>query len=94
MIEINGSYWHANPRIYKKDDLINYPGQTITAFEKWQIDILKENFALKNGYRVIAIWDDELKNCTTAENFKDLLLQKITELENNGYAYLSGRNPE
>lgn len=94
MIEVNGSYWHANPRIYKKDDLINYPGYSITAYEKWQKDILKEDYALKNGYRVITIWDDELKNCTTAEQFKQLLFQKLTELENNGYSYLSGRNPE
>lgn len=92
MIEVNGSYWHANPKVYKKDDLINYPGYTITAFEKWQNDILKEDFALKHGYRVIVIWDNELKTCLTAEMFKNLLLQKLSELEINGYSYICGRN--
>lgn len=94
MIEINGSYWHANPQIYKKDDIINYPGYSITAYEKWQNDILKEDYAIKNGYRVIVIWDNELEKCKTTEQFKLLLFQKLTELENNGYSYLSGRNPE
>jgi len=41
IIEVNGDYWHANPKLYLADDLINYPNGTMTAKVIWDRDMKK-----------------------------------------------------
>lgn len=60
-IEINGNYWHANPKIYSPD-WIN-PHKQITAQQIWnndekKYDIIKE----QRGYELLIIWEDEIHN--------------------------------
>lgn len=62
--------------MYNTTDLINYPGRIITAAEKWQEDIDKEDFALTNGYRTIVLRDKEIETINTCEELKQLLLKK------------------
>lgn len=67
IIEYNGDYWHANPRKYKANEIVR-DGKT--ASELWEKDILKKELALKLGYKIFTIWEDEyVKN-------KDLCIKK------------------
>jgi very-short-patch-repair endonuclease len=68
ILEINGDYWHANPRKYLSSDSIKYPNRVITAKDKWEEDKAKTILAEKYGYRVIDIWEDEInKNVSQLE---------------------------
>lgn len=66
IIEINGNYVHANPKIYNSDDIIRLVGNSYTASEKWETDNRKINYLKDNGYKVLVIWENdnirEIKN--------------------------------
>lgn len=61
VIEINGDYVHANPKIFKAGDIIRLPGNSYTAEEKWESDAMKIRNLSEMGYKVIVVWEsDEL----------------------------------
>ena len=60
LLEINGDYWHANPSIYKADDVIRYPGHYKTAKDKWDADNIKKQVAIDNNYNIHYIWESDL----------------------------------
>jgi G:T-mismatch repair DNA endonuclease (very short patch repair protein) len=60
LIEVNGDFWHANPIIYEANDIMNFPGGTQTAKEKWENDISKIKNAEKYGYTVLTIWENDI----------------------------------
>lgn len=63
IIEVNGDFWHANPRIYAPSDVLNYPGKgEKTAREVWMKDLKKAKLALDRGYSVHYIWEDDILN--------------------------------
>lgn len=66
ILEVNGDYVHANPLYYKDNDLIEMPGNSYLAKEKWIDDKNKRDLAEKNGYTLVNIWETEIK--------KDILL--------------------
>jgi very-short-patch-repair endonuclease len=59
IIEINGDYVHANPKIYKSGDRILLRGNTYTAEEKWIKDAKKLDDLKAMGYRVIVVWESD-----------------------------------
>lgn len=59
LIEVNGDFWHANPEIYDKD-WVN-PITKLTAKEKWNLDKEKIQYAESKGFRVITIWEKNIK---------------------------------
>ena len=62
IIEINGDYWHANPNKYLMDDNIIYPGGVIyKASDIWRKDEKKRNIVENHGYKVIYLWESDLK---------------------------------
>lgn len=62
LIEVNGDYWHGNPQIYKDSDIImKNSSAEITVGEKWKKDKVKINHAKSNGYKVLTIWEKDLK---------------------------------
>lgn len=61
LIEINGDFWHANPKKYNDGDLLNFPGGKTVAKDIWNKDKKKKELAKKHGYHVITIWEDEIK---------------------------------
>jgi very-short-patch-repair endonuclease len=61
IIEVNGDYVHANPKLYKQDDVIKLIGNVYTAKEKWEKDTKKIEFLRKRGYNVIVIWETAFK---------------------------------
>lgn len=62
VIEVHGNFWHANPVIYKADDLLPHPEPTglIAASELWKRDQHKKELAEKNGYKYYVIWESDL----------------------------------
>jgi G:T-mismatch repair DNA endonuclease (very short patch repair protein) len=59
-IEINGTYWHADPLKYKAVDILNFPkGQKILASEIWEKDKKKQDYIKKLGFELLIIWEDE-----------------------------------
>ena len=61
VIEINGTYWHCDKRIYH-DGPIND-----TQKEKIKKDEIKYNYLKENGYNLLIIWEKDIK-----ENLKEV----------------------
>ena len=69
VIEVNGSFWHANPKKYKPEDTFPTFYGKMSAKEIWLKDQIKKNHIESFGYIVETIWDDEI----TKENISNLL---------------------
>ena len=82
IIEVNGDYWHANPKIYKCDDLINYPNGSFRAKDIWLRDDIKNSFAESNGYTIVKIWEQEMKSLND-EDLENLLLERIGNVKHS-----------
>lgn len=62
LIEINGDYWHGNPKIYKESDIIlKGSSKELRVGDKWAYDALKKETALKAKYDFITIWESDWK---------------------------------
>lgn len=59
IIEFNGDFWHANPKLFKADEIM--PMLNITAHEKWALDEKKIQLAKLHGYEVLVIWESDYK---------------------------------
>ena len=59
LIEYNGTYWHADPRFYAKNTLIEK--KKMTAFQVWENDRIKLEAAKSQGYEVLVIWEHDFK---------------------------------
>ena len=57
IVEFNGDYWHANPKMYDKDYYIARKEKT--AEEIWKYDNYKKKRAEKEGYKVLVVWESE-----------------------------------
>ena len=59
IIEFYGDYWHANPKIFKSNDVIhhNLKAKKIWNNDKERIKILKEN-----GFKVSIVWQNKYQN--------------------------------
>lgn len=67
IIEVNGDYWHANPKIYKNLDKIKYFYGDRIAEDIWGKDEVKKNIAESHGYIVKYIWENDIKNMSKSE---------------------------
>ncbi|MFW6219542.1 MAG: hypothetical protein ACOC33_01610 [bacterium] len=63
IIEFNGDFWHANPKLYEKNDI--HPITNKKSYEIWQHDKLKYDAAIQNGYDILIIWEYEYKKDKT-----------------------------
>lgn len=59
IIEVNGDYVHANPKIYKSDDIIRLYGSSYTAEEKWDSDYHRLQMLESMGYVCLVIWESD-----------------------------------
>jgi very-short-patch-repair endonuclease len=55
IIEVNGTYWHADSRVYPKDDMIVCNGLTVAQVHAR--DVEKTEHAKKFGYEVLVVWE-------------------------------------
>lgn len=60
LLEINDNYWHLNPKYYKKYDKIKFPFKNVHPLTIWNLDNHKKNIALKKGYKLIIIWENDI----------------------------------
>lgn len=79
LIEINGDFWHANPFIYKENDVLPHPFKSVIAKELWDKDLDKKLLAESKGYKIIYIWEKELKD--NKNNLIDYIIEKIKNYE-------------
>lgn len=80
IFEVNGDYWHLNPKKYKENDFIKIGNYKITAKNKWEIDKKHIEYAKKNNYNIYTIWEDDI-----ISRNDDELINFIYNLINNKY---------
>lgn len=66
IIEFFGDFWHANPRKYNKDDVMEFPnrkvvGTTTTAGDVWIKDYERLNMLQREGYEILIVWEHDFK---------------------------------
>lgn len=59
MIEFQGDYYHANPRKYRPDDVVNIHGTPYSATQLWEKDQWKAEVAARCGFKVIHVWESD-----------------------------------
>lgn len=77
LFECNGDYWHANPEIYKPDDLIKYPKCEMLAKDVWEKDKIKKEFAINHNYKVYYIWEKDFK--ASKESVRNKIIEIMKE---------------
>lgn len=78
-IEFNGDFWHANPKIYKENEIIKFNSTTqFVVKDIWEKDIVKNNLIINHGYNILIIWESDYINFK--DNIIKLILDKIGEL--------------
>lgn len=75
LIEVNGKWWHADPRYYKEDDIVKQPGKkyNLKAKDIWDKDKKNIDFALKNNFIVVTLWEDDIVNKNDCELMKFII---------------------
>jgi len=62
IIEIFGDYWHFNPNQYDGESIQKVRRKEIKVKEVWKYDKYVIDGMKKQGYKVLVIWESELKN--------------------------------
>lgn len=75
VIEIYGDLWHANPKVYKKTDLIHKWNGKISAKEIWAFDKNRIKHIEGFGYRTIILWEKDIND--NIEKIKELLKNEL-----------------
>lgn len=60
IIEYHGNFWHMNPTLYEADYI--HPVTKQRAGDKWQFDKIKLEEAIKHGYEVMIVWEEDFKH--------------------------------
>lgn len=76
ILEVQGDYWHGNPIKYKPTDIIVGPYKTITVAEVWDKDEKKKQLAIDKGYKIVYIWENEMRKLSDF-NLEQLLVEKL-----------------
>ena len=85
LIEIDGDYYHSNPKTVDKDKL--NPMQKHNKF----VDKIKDEWALMNGIPLLRIWEDDIRN-----NLKEVIkiVEKyVNEAKKRAYLIENKRKP-
>ena len=59
IVEINGDYVHANPKLYEAKFNVRLRGQSFLAEEKWAADAKRSENLRRMGYTVIVVWESD-----------------------------------
>ena len=62
LVEIDGDYWHSNPKFYNEDGSNGKRKLNNIQINKKRIDKKKEEFADKHNFKLIRIWESDLEN--------------------------------
>lgn len=70
VIEVNGDYWHANPKKYKPSDIIKRWNGEAEAGKVWEFDRCRKEQIESFGYKVITLWGSDIKKGDFEELWK------------------------
>lgn len=73
ILEIQGDFWHGNPKLYKKDDIL-LNGLTVDMV--WKKDHRKKKKVENHGYKVYYLWETDINNMNDYE-LKQTLIKII-----------------
>ena len=62
VIEFNGDYWHANPKIYDADETVMYHLVKKTAKDVWESDAKRITAIEKHGFKVHIVWESDYES--------------------------------
>lgn len=63
IIEFYGDFWHANPKMYAPDDLVNLPENKTEAKNIWEYDKKRIDFLKNLGYnKIVIVWEYDYDN--------------------------------
>jgi hypothetical protein len=69
LIEMNGNYFHANPKFYNKDDEIVIHKSSRKAKGIWEYDAKKMKLGKDSGYKTIVLWEADFIGMSDKEAF-------------------------
>ncbi len=81
IIEMQGNYYHANPKMYGPDDEIVVSSKRRKATDIWEYDADKEQLARQHGYNCLNMWEDDFIGMADKEVLNSLR-SKICEQKN------------
>jgi hypothetical protein len=64
---------------YKANDILPHPFKSVIAKDLWEKDYNKKILAESKGYKIIYIWEKEIKE--NKNNILDFIINKIKENE-------------
>lgn len=67
IIEFNGDYWHANPKIYSAEQILGKGLTKKTVKEIWDKDAKKIQAAKNRGFEVLTVWESDFYKNPQAE---------------------------
>ena len=79
LLEVNGDYWHANPKIYKASDIM-INGKT--AQEIWDYDAKFRDCLDGSQFKLIYLWENDIIQMSDDE-IANWLLEQINENKKN-----------
>ena len=83
IIEVNGDVYHANPKKYKSNDIVCFWGHKDEAHTLWEKDYVKYKQYKKQGYDVLYVWEDDIKN--NLDNVKQIIQEYLKEGKHEGF---------
>lgn len=80
VVEVLGDRWHANPAMYKPDDMIPCWEGKFTAEEIWKFDAIRVRHIESFGFSVHSFWERDIKK--TPEQVKEKINEICKNTEN------------
>lgn len=71
IVEVNGNYWHANPKYFASNDVIGH--KRMTASQVWERDAKKVEDLRRLGYNVVTVWESDIKSMTSSQLVEDIV---------------------
>ena len=86
LIEVQGDFWHANPKLYAEDDILNFPGKKkVAVLSIWEKDKRKKDLTASRGFEILYLWEDEIVGMS-----KETLALRLEEALHQASAHQPG----
>lgn len=81
ILEVQGDFFHANPKMYSADDIIPILGRCeMPVTQIWERDKLRKQLVESNGWTIRYLWEDEIRHCLTDKTLLELVKKTLPEL--------------
>lgn len=75
LLEVNGDYWHANPRIYKESDTFS---GGMTARDIWERDKKFKDCLAGSKFKLVYLWEMDMKQMSDDDILKFIQLECLS----------------